>query len=132
MTPDSALGDLNRAFGLLGRATGDLISLIWGLTFIWGRMLICHKERPDPIPLTPFPPKKDLTPLPQDGTNGVADLSSILTAHDCGIYEELKDIALFAQARLEMGVVTWPNGADLDPAWMHDELRKSKTWSVPI
>jgi len=68
----------------------------------------------------------------QDGTNGVADLSSILAAHECGIYEELKDTVVFAQARLEMGVVTWPNGADLDPSWMHDELRKAKTWSVPI
>ena len=29
-------------------------------------------------------------------------------------------------------VVTWPNGADLDAAWMHDELRKAKTWSISI
>ena len=68
----------------------------------------------------------------QDGTHGVADLSAILTAHECGIYEALKDRTFFAQAHLELGVVTWPNGADLDPAWMHEELTKSKTWSVPM
>jgi len=68
----------------------------------------------------------------QDGTNGVADLSSVLTARDCGIYEPLKDAAFFEQARLELGVVSWPNGADLDPVWMYEELNKSKTWSVPI
>jgi hypothetical protein len=68
----------------------------------------------------------------QDGTHGVADLSSVLTAHECGIFSALKETAFFAQARLELGVVTWPNGADLDPVWMYDELGKSKTWSVPL
>lgn len=68
----------------------------------------------------------------QDGTQGVADLSSVVTAPQCGIFSALKDSTYFAQARLDLGVVTWPNGADLDPAWLYDELRKSKTWSVPI
>jgi len=27
--------------------------------------------------------------------------------------------------------VTWPNGADLDPTWMYDELKMAETWSVP-
>jgi hypothetical protein len=66
----------------------------------------------------------------QDGTQGVADLSSLVTATECGVFSALKDGAYFAQARLELGGVTWPNGADLDPAWMYDELRKAKTWSV--
>jgi hypothetical protein len=48
-----------------------------------------------------------------------------------GIYSALRDAAYFAQARIELGVVTWPNGADLDPDWMHDELKKAETWSVP-
>lgn len=68
----------------------------------------------------------------QDGTQGVADLSSVVTAPECGIFSALKDSAHFAQARLDLGVVTWPNGADLDPDWMYDELRKAKKWSVPI
>ncbi|TVQ95003.1 MAG: DUF2442 domain-containing protein [Chromatiaceae bacterium] len=68
----------------------------------------------------------------QDGTRGVADLSSVLTAPDCVIFSALKESAYFAQARRDLGVVTWPNGADLDPAWMYDELRKAKMWSVPI
>ena len=69
----------------------------------------------------------------QDGTHGVADLSALRSAaHDCGIYNALKDPAYFAQARLELGAVTWPNGADLDPAWMHERLWESETWSVPL
>ncbi len=68
----------------------------------------------------------------QDGTNGILDLSEVTTAQDCGIYEELKDAGMFEQARLELGVVTWPNGADIDPAWMYEQLKTMKTWSVPF
>ena len=68
----------------------------------------------------------------QDGTKGVADLSALASDRDRGIYNALRDTAYFAQARLELGVVTWPNGADLDPAWMYDEIKRAKTWSVPI
>jgi hypothetical protein len=92
-----------------------------------------------PIPRAPWRVKA-LSILPgyrlavtfQDGTYGVADLSAITKTHECGIYEALKDPAFFEQARLDLGVVTWPNGADLDPSWMHEELSKSETWSVPI
>jgi hypothetical protein len=68
----------------------------------------------------------------QDGTSGTADLSALTTAHDCGIYEALKDPTVFGQARLELGVVTWPNGADIDPAWMYEQIKLAKTWSVPF
>ena len=30
------------------------------------------------------------------------------------------------------GVVTWPNGADIDPAWMYEQVRANKSWSVPF
>ena len=35
-------------------------------------------------------------------------------------------------ARLELGVVTWPNGAGLDPGLMHEQVRLKKLWSVPF
>lgn len=68
----------------------------------------------------------------QDGTSGIADLSALTTATECGIYEAIKDPTVFGQARLESGVVTWPNGADLDPAWMYEQLKLEKTWSIPF
>lgn len=68
----------------------------------------------------------------QDGTNGIADFSALKTARACGIYEALKDTACFEQARLELGVVTWPNGADIDPAWMYEQMKMLKTWAVPF
>ena len=54
----------------------------------------------------------------QDGTNGIVDFSSVLPCFD--------------QARLELGVVTWPNGADMDPGWMHEQVRLNGLWSVPF
>lgn len=91
------------------------------------------------IPAAPWRVKA-LTILPdhrlavtfQDGTSGIADLSALTTATECGIYEAIKEPTVFAQARIECGVVTWPNGADLDPAWMYEQLKLAKTWSVPF
>ena len=68
----------------------------------------------------------------QDDTSGIVDFSSVLRAGECGIFEPLKDKACFDQARLELGVVTWPNGADMDPGWMHEQVRLNKSWSVPF
>lgn len=65
-----------------------------------------------------------------DGTTGVVDLSAVTSGSELGIYEPIKDPQYFAQARIELGTVTWPNGADLYPAWMRDQVRQSRTWSV--
>jgi hypothetical protein len=64
-----------------------------------------------------------------DDTKGIADFSAVLIAKECGIFEALKDKACFNQARLDLGVVTWPNGADMDPAWMYEQVRVNKLWS---
>ena len=68
----------------------------------------------------------------QDGTNGIADFSSILSSKDCGIFQPLLEKAYFGQAHLEMGAVIWPNGADIDPAWMYEQITARKLWSVPL
>ena len=67
-----------------------------------------------------------------DGTKGVVDFSTVLTAKACGIFEALKDKTCFDQARLELGVVTWPTGVDMDPGWMYEQVRANKLWSVPF
>ena len=67
-----------------------------------------------------------------DGTNGIVDFSAVLTARECGIFEALKDKTCFDQACLELGAVTWPNGADMDPGWMYEQVRANKLWSVPF
>jgi hypothetical protein len=92
---------------------------------------------PAPVPAAPWRIKA-VTVLPEyrlaltfmDGTTGVADCASILTARDSGVFAPLKAPEFFGQVQLELGALTWPNGADLDPAWLYDKLSDGKSWSV--
>ena len=63
-----------------------------------------------------------------DGTNGIADLSLLVAAEHAGIFASLADPKLFGQARVELGTIVWPNGADLDPDWLHEEISRSGEW----
>lgn len=67
-----------------------------------------------------------------DGTNGIVNMSALVNSPDAGIYAALKDAQLFQKVSIELGALTWPNGADLDPLWAHEEISKNKTWSVPV
>ncbi|MCB1934869.1 MAG: DUF2442 domain-containing protein [Nitrosomonas sp.] len=69
--------------------------------------------------------------LHNDGTNGIVDLSLFIFSQKAGIYAALKDEKLFNQVRIELGVPAWPNGANLDPAWIHEAIGKNKHWRVP-
>jgi len=33
---------------------------------------------------------------------------------------------------MELGVVTWPHRADLNPAWMHEHVKQLKTRAMPF
>ncbi|MEF8714262.1 MAG: DUF2442 domain-containing protein [Accumulibacter sp.] len=68
----------------------------------------------------------------RDGRNGIVDCSSIKKSSNPGIYGPLRDPDFFTQVRVELGALTWPNGADLDPSWLHAELADRKSWSVPF
>ena len=67
-----------------------------------------------------------------DGRNGIIDCSSIQNSGNPGIYAPLAEPDFFSQVMLELGALTWPNGADLDPGWLHAELADTKSWSVPF
>lgn len=71
-----------------------------------------------------------LSVICNDGTVGVVDMSRLIAGEQAGIFEALQDEKLFKQVRIELGALTWPNGADLDPEWIHEELGKNKTWCV--
>ncbi len=68
----------------------------------------------------------------QDGRSGIVDCSAIKTSPNPGIYAELADPDFFTQVRIDLGALSWPNGADLDPSWLHDELAGRESWSVPF
>lgn len=54
-----------------------------------------------------------------DGLESTVDLADALEGE---IYGPLRDPFLFAQVELdpEIGTIVWPNGADFDPAILHD------------
>ncbi|MEY4593336.1 MAG: hypothetical protein RIR18_2231 [Pseudomonadota bacterium] len=67
-----------------------------------------------------------------DGSSGIVDCSNIQTSTNPGIYAPLASPEFFAQVKLALGALTWPNGADLDPSWLHAELADKKLWAVPF
>ena len=68
----------------------------------------------------------------RDGRNGIVDCSSIKASGNPRIYGPLRDPDFFTRVRVELGALTWPNGADLDPGWLHAELADRNSWSVPF
>jgi hypothetical protein len=54
-----------------------------------------------------------------DGTEQTIDFRPILAGE---IYGPLRDLAFFDQVRIDPEIATpvWPNGADFDPATLHD------------
>ncbi len=54
-----------------------------------------------------------------DGVTQTIDFSMILEGE---LYSPLRDVALFNQVKLdpEVHTLVWPNGADFDPATLHD------------
>ncbi len=67
-----------------------------------------------------------------DDRNGIVDCSAIQNCSNPGIYASLAEPSFFAQVKLDLGALTWPNGADLDPGWLHSELAYKELWSVPF
>lgn len=54
-----------------------------------------------------------------DGTEQVIDFQSMLAGE---LFGPLRELAVFNQVRLdpEVHTLVWPNGADFDPATLHD------------
>lgn len=48
-------------------------------------------------------------------------MPQLIFSNKAGIYSPLKDTQLFNQACIELGPLTWTNGADLDLVWLKDE-----------
>jgi hypothetical protein len=65
-----------------------------------------------------------------DGLTGIVDVSVLVQRRDAGVFEALREPAFFAQACLDCGAVTWPNGADIAPDAMYKEIRRSGVWQI--
>ncbi|MDW7712498.1 MAG: DUF2442 domain-containing protein [Deferrisomatales bacterium] len=67
-----------------------------------------------------------------DGLAGEVDLAAWLESPKVAgtVFEPLREEAFFGKAFLDLGVVTWPNGADLAPDAMYDEIREAGRWEL--
>jgi Protein of unknown function (DUF2442) len=65
-----------------------------------------------------------------DGLQGLVELSALVQGANAGVFEALRNPVFFAQAYLDCGAVTWPNGADLAPDAMYKEIRRCGVWCV--
>jgi len=65
-----------------------------------------------------------------DGTTGEVQMRLFLNNPriDGTIFEPLRDPATFAQVRVALGAIQWPNGADLAPDAMYDAIRDRGVW----
>ena len=75
-------------------------------------------------------PSYRLSVICNDGRSGIVDMSALVTSENAGIFSSLHNELLFNQVGLELGALTWPNGVDLDPEWIHEELGKQACWVV--
>jgi len=62
-----------------------------------------------------------------DGLERIVDLSGVLEGE---LYGPLRDPSLFAQVTIdpEVRTIRWPNGADFDPATLHDWPDHEAAW----
>ena len=58
----------------------------------------------------------------EDGVEGVIDLKTVISFR--GVFAPLRDPSYFSQVRVdpELGTISWPNGADLDPDVLYGRL----------
>lgn len=56
-----------------------------------------------------------------DGLSGEIDLADELWGT---MFEPLKNVEMFAKLRVDgdLDTIVWPNGADLSPQWLHEQL----------
>lgn len=67
-----------------------------------------------------------------DGTRGEVRMEAFLASESVRntIFEALREPTFFEQARVALGAVSWPNGADLAPDAMYDAIRAHGHWPV--
>lgn len=60
-----------------------------------------------------------------DRTAGLVDMKKLILSDQAGVFASLEDLAFFRQVYLSpYGVATWPNGIDLPPDVLYDDIKK--------
>lgn len=65
-----------------------------------------------------------------DGLEGLVDLNALIHSSQSGVFSTLANPAIFIQAHIHFGAVTWPGEIDLAPDAMYDEIKAHGKWVV--
>ena len=60
-----------------------------------------------------------------NGEEGVINLMSSIFNDTRPVFQELRDVNIFKKFLVDMDTITWPNGADFAPEFLHDMLKKN-------
>ncbi len=65
-----------------------------------------------------------------DGLEGYINMKTFLFSEQAGVFVDLRDPDVFAQATLVYGAVTWPGGLDLAPDAMYEQIKNTGEWNL--
>ena len=60
-----------------------------------------------------------------DGLEGVVDMAALIASPEAGVFAALRDIAVFNQAFVRLGAVSWPGDLDIAPDAIHAAIKAS-------
>jgi Protein of unknown function (DUF2442) len=62
--------------------------------------------------------------------DGLTGRVRMLPSHLFGVFEKLKDSAVFNQLQVSNGFVSWPDEIDLAPDAMYEAIRRDGEWQL--
>ena len=65
-----------------------------------------------------------------DGTEGTVDMKGLIESETAGVFSTLRNPAVFGQAHVEYGAVTWPGEIDVAPDAMYEAIREKGNWVI--
>lgn len=60
--------------------------------------------------------------------HGLVEMKRRIMSPKAGVFAWLRDIDTFNQVYVDLGATTWPNGLDLAPDAMYDEIKANGVW----
>ncbi len=64
-----------------------------------------------------------------DGIEGIVNMGPLVSSENAGVFQALRNPAVFEGVHVSLGAVTWPGDVDLAPDAMYDEITAYGEWT---